>query len=220
VQEDDPSISATASCPRSHAPYSPFGPNASRCSMKPARWRAIHSASVTPSAGELAVRMHDYPPFHILLIRSFLPLLGIAVGKTGIVHGVTYRRSPMIFITSWLPSRPRPGRLLAPLLSRAPSSSHDLARLGARSSRSRLDERCFTGRPMVLLVCKTGAPEMATKSSKSLWTSAMATTDSRDSAGALLVPPTRAPPTLDQETEIQARWEDHRPEGGPFSCLL
>src|SRR6266446_4673140 len=65
------------------------------------------------------------PPFHILVIRSSLPLLGIAVGKTGVVPGSDVTQVP-----------------------------HDIHHLVV-TEQAYYPAAC----PMVLLVCKSGAPE-------------------------------------------------------------
>src|SRR6266850_436889 len=102
-------------------------------------------------------------PFHILVIRSFLPLFGFAVGKTCIVLGsdvAQVAHDIHYFVVT--EQAHDPAACLYRFLLERHHQVHDLARLGAAIQEvPDLDERCLTACPMVLLVGKTGTPENA-----------------------------------------------------------
>src|ERR1700683_2189643 len=100
-------------------------------------------------------------PFHILVISSFLPLFGIAVGKTGIIRGndvtqVTHDIHHLVVTEQAYYSTACWSRFFF----EGHHQVHDFARLGAALEEiADLDEGCLTARPMVLLVYETGTPE-------------------------------------------------------------
>src|SRR5436309_9293339 len=110
------------------------------------------------------------PPFHILLIRSFLPLLGIAVGKTCIVHGsdVTQIAHDIHHFVVTEQAHD-PAACLYRFFLEGHHQVHDLARLGtAIQEVPELDERCLTAAQWFCLSTRPVHRRMATKSSKSL----------------------------------------------------
>src|SRR5215467_5956945 len=100
-------------------------------------------------------------PFHVLSVGSFLPLLRIAVGETGIVHGI-YVAQVAHDIHDLVVTEQTyyPAACLCCFFLERHHQVHDLARFGATIQQiPSLDERCLTACPVVLLVYKTGAPE-------------------------------------------------------------
>src|SRR6267378_1443943 len=101
------------------------------------------------------------PPFHILVVRSFLPLLGIAVGKTCIIQesNVTQVAHDIHYFVVTEQAHD-PAACLCRFFLEGHHQVHDLARLGAAIQEvPDLDERCLTACPMVLFVYKPCAPE-------------------------------------------------------------
>src|SRR6267143_667246 len=101
------------------------------------------------------------PPFHVLVIRSFLPLLRIAVGKAGIVHGsdVTQVAHDIHHFVVTQEAYDPPACWCRFFLE-CHHQVHDLARLGAAIQQvADLDERGPAACPLALLVYKTDVLE-------------------------------------------------------------
>src|SRR5882757_4959201 len=100
-------------------------------------------------------------PFHVLFVRSLLPVLGIAVGETGVVRGghvTQVAHDVHHFVVTQ--QAYYPATRLRGFFLKGHHQIHDFARLGAAIQEiSYLYEGCFSAGPMVLLIYKTGAPE-------------------------------------------------------------
>src|SRR5215470_13028114 len=100
-------------------------------------------------------------PFHVLGVGSFLPLLRIAVGETGIVHGI-YVTQVTLDIHHLVVTEQAyyPAACLCRFFLEGHHQVHDLARFRATIQEiPDLDERCLTACPMILLIYEIGAPE-------------------------------------------------------------
>src|ERR1700688_521935 len=107
-------------------------------------------------------------PYPIFVIRRFLSLLGIGVGKTCIVpRGDIAQVAHYIHHFVVTEQTYNPAACLWRFFLEGHHQVHDLARLGAAIQEvSDLHECCLAARPVVLLVRKTGALENGDKAVK------------------------------------------------------